>query len=51
MKKPGSVTLGDHMTVTRALALAGGPDDFADVRVLEPCSGIGRIDGAIRPET
>jgi polysaccharide export outer membrane protein len=32
VKKPGSVTMAEHMTVTQALALAGGPDDFADLR-------------------
>lgn len=32
IRKPGAVPLTDGLTVTQALALAGGPDEFASVR-------------------
>ncbi len=32
LKRPGEVTLRDGLTVTQALALAGGPDEFANLR-------------------
>lgn len=32
IKRPGSVTLSEGLTVTQALALAGGPDEYANLR-------------------